>query len=113
MRDKGVQKCYKKEDKLDNLDSDHAKIARKIDVDDRLFKTTKKDCFITLKDHKENFRENPQVRTINPAKPELGKVSKKILEQKVEQIRKKSNLNSWKNTDSVIKWIAGLRNKKN
>ena len=42
MRDKGVQKCYKKEEKLDNLDSDHAKIARKIDVDDRLFKTTKK-----------------------------------------------------------------------
>ena len=29
-------------------------------------------CFISLKDHKENFQNNPTVRLINPAKNELG-----------------------------------------
>ena len=31
---------------------------------------------ISLKDHKENFQNNPAVRLINPAENELGKVSK-------------------------------------
>ena len=37
-------------------------------------------CFISLKDHKENFQNNPTVRLINPAKNELGKISKVILD---------------------------------
>ena len=114
LRDKDVQKCYKKgkEEKLKDIDKEHAKIARKLEIDDRLFKTSKRDCFITLKDHKGNFREKPQVRTLNPAKPELGKVSKKILEEKIEKIRNTSGLNSWKNTDAVVKWFKNLKNKK-
>ena len=50
---------------------------------------------------------------MNPAKPELGKVSKKIFEKKIMQIRKVSGLHSWKNTDAVIDWFKNLRNKKN
>ena len=38
-------------------------------------------CFISLKDHKENFQNNPTVRLINPAKNELGKISKIILDR--------------------------------
>ena len=52
------------------------------------------------------------MRTLNPAKPELGRVSKKILEGKIQTIREKSQLNQWKNTNSVIKWFKGLSNKK-
>ena len=37
-------------------------------------------CFISLKDHKKNFQNNPTIRLINPAKNELGKISKVILE---------------------------------
>ena len=33
-------------------------------------------CFITLKDYQENFLNNPAVCLINPAKNELGSVSK-------------------------------------
>ena len=32
-------------------------------------------CFSTLKDQKNNFANNPQVRFINPAKNELGRIS--------------------------------------
>ena len=37
-------------------------------------------CFFTLKDHKDNFANSPQVRLINPAKNELGRISKVILD---------------------------------
>ena len=35
--------------------------------------TNGENCFISLKDCKENFQNNPTVRLINPAKNELGK----------------------------------------
>ena len=38
--------------------------------------------FITIKDHKENFDNHPTVRLINPAKNELGRISKLILDKK-------------------------------
>jgi hypothetical protein len=38
------------------------------------------EAFITLKDHKDNVESNPKCRLINPAKRELGKVSKVILD---------------------------------
>ena len=38
-------------------------------------------CFITLKDHKVNFLNHPTTRLINPAKNEIGRISKQILDQ--------------------------------
>ena len=37
--------------------------------------------FITIKYHKENFDNHPTVRLINPAKNELGRISKLILDK--------------------------------
>ena len=37
--------------------------------------------FITIKDHKENFDKHPTGRLINPAKNELGRISKLILDK--------------------------------
>ena len=50
-------------------------------------------CFISLKDHKENFQNNLTIRLINPAKNELGKISKVILGKINEKIRKSLQLN--------------------
>ena len=36
------------------------------------------ECFNTLKDHKENFVNNPKTRLINPVKNEIGRISKDI-----------------------------------
>ena len=41
---------------------------------------TESTCFITIKDYKENFLNHPQVRLINPAKNELGRISNTILD---------------------------------
>ena len=114
LRNKDVHKNFKKQKKeaLEKIKSEHSKIAHKLDIDDRLFRTSEQECFITLKDHKSNFRENPQVRTLNPCKPELGKVSKKMLDMKIDVIRKKTNLNQWKNTNSALNWFKKLKNKR-
>ena len=60
------------------------------------------DCFITLKDHKENFQNNPSVRLINPAKNELGRLIKFIIQAMNKELRHKFNLNQWKNTEDLI-----------
>ena len=41
----------------------------------RMQENGENNCFISPKDHKENFLNNPTVRLINPAENELGKQS--------------------------------------
>ena len=47
----------------------------------RTFINCKNNCFITLKDHKEFFLNNPETRLLNPAKNEPGRISKAILDK--------------------------------
>ena len=68
--------------------------------------------FITIKDHKENFDNHPTVRLINPAKNELGRISKLILGKiNKKKICRKFELNQWKNTDVIIDWPKQIKNK--
>ena len=64
-----------------------------------------KNSFITLKDHKENFRNNPTVILINPSKNEFGRISKAVLDTANENIREAMGLNQWRNTDTVFDWF--------
>ena len=68
--------------------------------------------FITLKDHKANFNNNPTVRLINPAKKRIGCVSKAILDTGNKNIREALGLNQWRNTDTLIDWFKCIRNKR-
>ena len=65
--------------------------------------------FITIKDHNENFDNHPTVRLINPAKNELGRISKLILDKINKKISQKFQLNQWKNTDVVIDWFKQIK----
>ena len=47
----------------------------------RILINCKSNTFITLKYHKPNFQNNSKVRVLNPAKNELGRISKHILHQ--------------------------------
>jgi hypothetical protein len=79
---KEIHKKYKKAtvDEVKNVNSDHAQTVKDLDIEDRVFKTAPRDCFITLKDRKEDFSENPKVRMINPTKAEVGKIAMKIID---------------------------------
>lgn len=44
---------------------------------------------ITLKDHKPNFKNNPTCRLINPAKSEMGRISKQYCKHIIQKINAK------------------------
>ena len=69
-------------------------------------------CFITLKDDKENFQNNPLVQLINPAKNELRRLSKFIILGIMnKELRHNFSLNQWKNTEDVIDWFNSIGKK--
>ena len=68
-------------------------------------------CFFTLKDHKENLQNNPTVRLIIPAKNEIGRISKVILDKTNSSLIKQLKVNQWKNTQNVIEWFMKIEEK--
>ena len=75
--------------------------------------TEKKNAFVTLKDHKDNFLRNTPCRLFNPAKTEIGKISKQYLDQINNAIRQTSRCNQWTNTAAVISWFKNMFTKNN
>ena len=67
--------------------------------------------FCTIKDHKPDFPARIDVRLINPAKSNLGLVSKKILDKVNTAIRRKINSNQWRSTGDVLEWFDGIQEK--
>ena len=86
-------------------------MAAPLNVADRMDVIANKNAFVTLKDHKENFASNPKCRLINPAKTEIGIISKKDLENINKQITESTKLNLWRNMHSVIAWFKSIPNK--
>ena len=74
-----------------NLEAKH--IAKKLEIADRVECMARKPAYITIKDHKENFNINPKCRLINPAKSELMKVAKIIVENINKIVREKLHWN--------------------
>ena len=113
---RNIEKEYKRgpEDLIETFDKEDKEVAEDLDIADRaIHKMKRQDAFIQLKDTKSNFLDNPQCRLITPSKSELGKVSKQFLDKIIDQVRSKSGLNLWKNTQEVVKWFKGVTNKNN
>ena len=98
-------------DEKSNIDAEAKDIAEKLHIADRAEAFAKRDAYITLKDHKENFASKPKCRLINPAKSEIGIVSKKLLETINQQVRRTTNVNQWRNTGTVIEWFTNIKHK--
>ena len=66
--ERNITKEYKKANKNDfkNVVKKDISIATKLDIVDRVYSTSKREAFITLKDHKPNYKNNPKFRLINP-----------------------------------------------
>ena len=109
---KNITKDYKKADDevVSNITKKDKDIAAKLDIEDRLYCTQKREAFITLKDHKQQFFNNPKCRLINPCKPDLGMVSKHMLTEIISTVKEKTQVQQWKNTDAVIDWFKNLTN---
>ena len=106
LLDNGVTATYKKATKgiedITNEEEITSKIfryAKRADIFDRI--EINGASLETLKDYKENFFNHPTTRLINPAKDEIGRISKSILDKINICLCKKLKLNEWKNTTDV------------
>ena len=110
---KNVTKDYKKSDPetVKGVINDDKKIVNQLDIDNRVFKTSKREAFVTLKDHKSDFENNPSCRLINPTKPEIGRISKFILQNFFKQVRQKTQFNQWEDSSSAIDWFNRIKTK--
>ena len=108
-----ITKQYKKANigAKDEIDSEAKQITSRLRLDDRVEQMAKRKAFITLKDLKENFFNAPKCRLINPAKSEIGKISKVILEQLNTNIPNATGYQQWRSTKSIIKWFNSIPNK--
>ena len=108
-----ITKTYKKAEKHvnDKINEDGKKIAEKMNILNRMDINGTNDCFITLKDHKENFENNLPTRLINPAKNEVGRISKVIVQNLNDKLHVKLKMQQWKNTADVINWFTKIENK--
>ena len=109
-----ITTTYKKEnnDIKHEIDKGGKKIAKKAGALNKMEINGTSNCFITLKDHKDNFSNKPTVRLINPAKNEIGRISKRILDEINSKLRTSLGVNQWKNTTEVIDWFKQIHNKK-
>ena len=108
-----ITKSYRKSDEqsTDDVNREPKDISTKLGIGDRVETMARGQAFISLKDHKENFLNNPKCRLINPAKNNLGLISKQILDGINSSIRSKTYANQWRNTQSVIDWFSNIKDK--
>ena len=57
------------------------KCAKEVNIPDKFEVNGTVNCFVNLKDHKENFLNHPTTRLINPAENEIEGISQQILDQ--------------------------------
>ena len=83
-----VTKTYKKSSTTlpNKINTEAKRVAKKFSIDDKMEIMAQQQCFVTVKDHKEDFISSPKFRLLNPTKSELGKPSKHIL-QKINEVR--------------------------
>ena len=96
---------------IDDVNTEARNIATSLGIDDRVEQLAEKTAFITLKDHKENFQNRPKCRLINPAKSQIGRLSKQIIDPINNAIKAHLNLNQWKSTQQVLDWFNQIEEK--
>ena len=90
-----INKMYKKItlSAINAINLEAKAIAKNLNFDEKIQQCNQNQYFITLKDHKENFQNNPKCRLINPAKSEIWIVSKHYIDQINKSTREKLNIN--------------------
>ena len=90
-----ISKTYKKTtvSAINVINTEAKAVAKVLILDERIEQYNQNQSFITLKDHKENFQNNPKCRLINPAKSEIGIFSKHYIDQIKKSNRRKLSIN--------------------
>ena len=99
-----ITKTYKKSNgkKLRDINFAAKKIAEKLSIADRVEVMQETEAYITIKDHKDEFPNKMLCRLINPSKPNIGKISKTILDTINKNIVRSTEINQPKDTSNVL-----------
>ena len=106
LKENSIRKTYKKNNYtvIDSINKEAKQIVKKLKLDKKLINQLPlKDCYVTLKDHKDNFFSKPETRLINPSNSDIGQISKIIVEKVNKSIRKTKEFNQWTSTEEVLK----------
>lgn len=68
--------------------------AEKLGIEVRMDKMIKEEAFIVVKDHKDNFPNNPKFQLLNPTKNNIGKIIEKIFGSTTWCTREKLGINT-------------------
>ena len=96
---------------LDRINTSAKSITDNLGISDRVEPIAPKNSYITIKDHKPDYPNNIKCRLINPAKSNIGKISKQILTKINETIRQKLGLQQWRSTTDTLNWFKNLKQK--
>ena len=108
-----ITKTYQKSepDAKRNIDIESKISAKSLEIDKKMECYAERPAYVTLKDHKEHFRTKLPCRLINPAKNEIGAVSKIYLASINKKVLEHYALNQWRNTSTVIEWFSNIQDK--
>ena len=108
-----ITRTYRKVDSnaKRNIDKEAKKLSKELNLEDKVECYAKRPAFITLKDHRENFKSNKKCRLINLSESEMGIVSEKYLVNIISKWNSKLQYNQWRNTSTVIEWFKAIKNK--
>ena len=89
LRNNNVEKSYKLSSyrTVEQVDKISRNIAESLKLENRIQKHTTSECTFTLKDQKEHFVTRPECRLLNPAKNQLGIITKCKVEEINQEIR--------------------------
>ena len=94
-----------------SVNSEAQNIANDLNIADRIDSLARKEAFISMKDHKEDFLNKLPCRLINPSKPEIGIVSKQILDRINAALAEQLKVQQWKNSSAVTTWFSSIDRK--
>ena len=86
--------------------------AEMLNLEKKMERYADQSVYVTLKDHKEKFKTKLPCRLINPAKSEIGIVSKVELQKINKLLANQIKFNQWRNTQTVTDWFKLIPNKK-
>ena len=95
------------------IDKESRQFVKHPRIEDRMECYSDQHAFIKLKEHKDNLKNNPKGRLINPSKCDAGRISKAYLSNIISKLPGQLWSNQWRNTSQVMKWFKNLPHKEN
>ena len=87
---------------VDQVNEEARYIAVSLELGSRIEEYSDAPAFINIKDHKEKFETEKKCRLINPAKSQIGKISKQLLQKINQEVRENTGLKQWQSTEDVL-----------